>query len=123
MGVGKDFAPCNIILTIAVEKSSCSWNIGLSWAKWGTKGPLICNSGSLGKVKVDFSGGMGTGMNNGSSYMLLTQENATVEYLIILRPLGPRPLGPLTLGPWGSTCAKWFLRMGEIVIIWPGYRY
>ena len=55
MGIGKNFGPCNIILTTAVEKSSCSWNIGLSLAKWGTKGPLICNSGSLGKVKVDFS--------------------------------------------------------------------
>ena len=76
--LGKNFTPCNIILTTAIEKSSCSRNIGLSGVEWGTKGPLICNSGCLGKGKVDFSEGMGTGIYSGSSYMLLTQENATV---------------------------------------------
>ena len=65
---------------------------------------------------------MGTGINSGTSYVLLTQENATVG-VSILRPLGPRHLGPLTLGPWGSTCAKWSLRMGDKVMIWFGYRY
>ena len=49
----------------------------------------MCDSGSLGKVKVDISGGMGTGMNNGSSYMLLTQENETVGVYIYFEVPGP----------------------------------
>ena len=87
MGVGKNFAPCNIILTTVVEKSS--WNIGLAGPKWGTKGPQMCNSGSLGLTKVDFSGGIGTGKNSGSSYMLLTQENATVGLFNYFDAPGP----------------------------------
>ena len=87
MGVGKNFAPCNIILTTVVEKSS--WNIGLAGPKWGTKGPQMCNSGSLGLTKVDFSGGIGTGKNSGSSYMLLTQENETVGVYIYFEVPGP----------------------------------
>ena len=38
----------------------------------------MCDSGSLVKGVVDFSGGMGIGMKSGYSCMLLTQENATV---------------------------------------------
>ena len=49
----------------------------------------MCNLGSLGMGKVDFSGGMGTGMNNGSSYMLLTQENETVGVYIYFEVPGP----------------------------------
>ena len=89
MGVSKNFAPCNIILNTAVEKSSCSWNIGLSGPRWGTKGPQMCNSGSLGMGKVDFSGGITTGINSGSSYMLLTQENETVGVYISFEVPGP----------------------------------
>ena len=49
----------------------------------------MCNSGSLGKGKVDFRGGMGTGIYSGISYMLLTQENATVGLFNYFDAPGP----------------------------------
>ena len=49
----------------------------------------MCNSGSLGLTKVDFSGGIGTGKKSGSSYMLLTQENATVGLFNYFDAPGP----------------------------------
>ena len=54
MGVGKNCGPCNLIFTI---KSRAR---GL---KWGTKGPHMCDSGSLGKDAVDLCGGVGINMN------------------------------------------------------------
>ena len=39
--------------------------------------------------KVHFSGGMGISKNNGSSYMLLTQENATVGVFNYFDAPGP----------------------------------
>ena len=56
MGVGKNCGPCNLIFTI---KSRAR---GL---KWGTKGPNLCDSGSLGKDAVDLCGGVGINMNSG----------------------------------------------------------
>ena len=56
MGVGKNCGPCNLIFTI---KSRAR---GL---KWGTKGPHMCDSGSLGKDAVDLCGGVGINMNSG----------------------------------------------------------
>ena len=49
----------------------------------------MCNLGSLGMGKVDFSGGITTGINSGSSYMLLTQENETVGVYIYFEVPGP----------------------------------
>ena len=44
----------------------------------GNLGAPMCDSGSLGKGVVDFSGGMGIGMKRGYSCILLTQENAAM---------------------------------------------
>ena len=79
----------------------------------------MCNSGSLGKGKVVFRGRMGTGIYSGTSYMLLTQKNATVGVFNYFE--APGPLGVLALGPWSFNCAQWWMML--IVIIWPGYRY
>ena len=87
MGVGKNFAPCNIILTTVVEKSS--WNIGLAGPKWGTKGPQMCNSGSLGMGEIDFSGGMATGINSSSSYNAFNPRNAAVGVFKYFEASGP----------------------------------
>ena len=89
MGPGKNLCPCNIILITAVEKRSCGCNIGFSGPRGGTKGAPMCNSESLGMCMVDFSGGMGTGINSGGRNMLLTHEYAAVGVCNYFQAYGP----------------------------------